>query len=55
MDRAEKGAGNLAMPHVHVDEPIQFHRAFAIGIALNVTYIIIEVIFGLKADSLALD
>lgn len=35
-------------------KPLRYHRAFAIGIVLNVTYIVTEVIFGLKADSLAL-
>jgi cobalt-zinc-cadmium efflux system protein len=36
--------------HVHFD----YNRAFAIGLALNVGFIIIETVFGLLADSLAL-
>jgi cobalt-zinc-cadmium efflux system protein len=42
------------MAHIHSAEPPRYHRAFAIGIALNVSYIITEIIFGLKSDSLAL-
>ncbi|MFL5252977.1 MAG: cation diffusion facilitator family transporter [Rhodopila sp.] len=38
----------------HHHAPASFGRAFAIGIALNVTYVVLEAIFGLKADSLAL-
>jgi cobalt-zinc-cadmium efflux system protein len=34
--------------------PPDFSRAFAIGVALNVTFVIIEVSFGFIADSLAL-
>ncbi|MEO9600271.1 cation diffusion facilitator family transporter [Parasphingorhabdus sp.] len=39
-------------PHGHV--PKNFSRAFALGIALNSIYIIVEVIFGLLAGSVAL-
>tara|TARA_R110000765_G_scaffold165405_4_gene270389 strand:- start:168 stop:1127 length:960 start_codon:yes stop_codon:yes gene_type:complete len=39
-------------PHGHM--PTNFSRAFALGIALNVIYIIVEVIFGLLAGSMAL-
>lgn len=39
-------------PHGHV--PANFSRAFALGIALNTLYIIVEVIYGLMAGSVAL-
>lgn len=39
-------------PHGHM--PKNFSRAFAIGIALNSVYIIVEVIYGLLAGSMAL-
>lgn len=39
--------------HAH-HHPRSFGRAFAVGISLNLAFVIAEVIFGLKADSLAL-
>jgi cobalt-zinc-cadmium efflux system protein len=48
-------------PHSHHDRhgpnghmPVNFSRAFALGIALNMIYIIVEVTFGLLAGSMAL-
>lgn len=38
----------------HSHTPSNFGRAFAIGIALNTIFIIVEVIYGLKANSLSL-
>lgn len=38
----------------HGHMPTNFSRAFACGIALNITYIVIEVIYGLLAGSMAL-
>ena len=38
----------------HVHAPASFGRDFAIGIGLNVAYVVAEVIYGLGADSLAL-
>lgn len=38
----------------HGHMPTNFSRAFAFGIALNITYIVIEVIYGLLAGSMAL-
>ena len=38
----------------HHFAPGHFNRAFAIGVGLNITFVAIEVIFGLMADSLAL-
>ncbi|MEP3225878.1 MAG: cation diffusion facilitator family transporter [Parasphingorhabdus sp.] len=39
-------------PHGHM--PTNFSRAFAIGIALNILYIIVEVVYGLLSGSMAL-
>ncbi|MFK7841013.1 MAG: cation diffusion facilitator family transporter [Sphingorhabdus sp.] len=39
-------------PHGHM--PANFSRAFALGITLNIIYIIVEVIFGLLSGSMAL-
>ena len=38
----------------HVHAPASFGRAFAIGISLNVAYVIAEVVYGVGAHSLAL-
>lgn len=40
--------------HSHSQAPAQFDRAFAIGIALNVGFVLIEGIYGWKINSLAL-
>lgn len=40
--------------HGHEHHPINHGRAFAIGIALNMAFIMVEVIFGITANSLAL-
>ena len=46
------------MPHDHSPKhpqaPINYRKAFAIGIALNVSYVAVEAVFGLFAHSLAL-
>jgi cobalt-zinc-cadmium efflux system protein len=48
------------MPHehdhspAHFQAPINYSKAFAIGIALNVSYVAVEAVFGLFAHSLAL-
>jgi cobalt-zinc-cadmium efflux system protein len=40
--------------HGHEHHSLNHGRAFAIGIALNMAFIMVEVIFGIKANSLAL-
>jgi cobalt-zinc-cadmium efflux system protein len=40
--------------HDHSHAPKDFGKAFAIGIGLNVTYVVIQVLFGIFAHSLAL-
>jgi cation diffusion facilitator family transporter len=47
------------MPHKHDHSPghqapVNYRKAFAIGIALNVSYVAVEAVFGLFAHSLAL-
>jgi cobalt-zinc-cadmium efflux system protein len=40
--------------HTHSEDPPNYNKAFAIGVALNLGYIVIEVIAGLTVHSLAL-
>lgn len=40
--------------HGHVHAPASFGRAFAIGIALNVAFVLVEALYGWRAGSLAL-
>jgi cobalt-zinc-cadmium efflux system protein len=42
------------MNHDHGHGPANYDRAFAIGIALNVSYVVVEAVFGALAHSLAL-
>ncbi|MBU6490253.1 MAG: cation diffusion facilitator family transporter [Burkholderiales bacterium] len=42
------------MSHAHDLTPSSFGRAFAVGIALNMTFVVIEGLFGWRASSLAL-
>jgi cobalt-zinc-cadmium efflux system protein len=42
------------MAHNHTQGTTNYNRAFALGVILNVGFVIAEVIFGLTADSLAL-
>jgi len=42
------------MAHDHAHEMPSHNRAFALGVALNVAFIIVEVIYGITAGSLAL-
>ena len=42
--------------HHHCHEhhhPANYNRAFAVGVALNVVFVVVEVVYGLIADSLA--
>ena len=40
--------------HGHVHRPDRFGNAFAIGIALNLGFVLLEVVYGIFAHSLAL-
>ena len=42
------------MNHGHDHAPANYDKAFAIGIALNVSYVVVEAVFGALAHSLAL-
>lgn len=42
------------MGHHHDHGPLAYNRAFAIGVTLNIAYIVVEVVFGLMTGSLAL-
>jgi len=48
-DHHHHGAG-----HRHVHAPASFGRAFAIGIALNAAYVVVEAVWGVLAHSLSL-
>jgi cobalt-zinc-cadmium efflux system protein len=51
----EAGSGHSHGPgHAHAHGPARHDRAFAIGIAVNVAFVAIEVFYGWRADSLAL-
>jgi cobalt-zinc-cadmium efflux system protein len=40
--------------HSHSHAPAEFGRAFAIGMVLNITFVVVEVVFGLLGNSTAL-
>lgn len=40
--------------HSHEHAPVSYNRAFAIGVALNVAFVIVEAVYGVLAGSLAL-
>ena len=42
------------MSHEHRHTTASYNKAFAFGVALNIVYILIEVAFGLRVNSLAL-
>jgi cobalt-zinc-cadmium efflux system protein len=46
--------GPMVMAHHKDHHHIHYNRAFGIGIALNVGFVIFEAVFGILADSLAL-
>jgi cobalt-zinc-cadmium efflux system protein len=45
---------NATHNHEHTHAPANFNRAFAIGIALNIAFVVIEGFYGWKVNSLAL-
>lgn len=48
------GHSHAESGHGHSHAPPSNNRAFAIGVGLNVTFVVIEVVYGLAAESLAL-
>ena len=54
-DHGHAGHAHVGHSHAgHSHAPASFGRAFAIGTALNITFVLIEVVFGLRANSIAL-
>jgi cobalt-zinc-cadmium efflux system protein len=45
---------NRQTAHTHHHTPPDYNRAFAVGVSLNVAFVIIELVFGVLSDSLAL-
>ena len=45
---------NQETHHHHHHEPPDYNRAFAVGVALNIIFVVVEVFYGVMADSLAL-
>ena len=45
---------NRNINHHHHHAPPDYNRAFAAGVVLNVGFVIVEVVFGVLSDSLAL-
>jgi cobalt-zinc-cadmium efflux system protein len=45
---------NRQINHGHHHAPPDYNRAFAVGVILNVVFVVVEVVYGLLADSLAL-
>ncbi|WP_455385913.1 cation diffusion facilitator family transporter [Acidihalobacter prosperus] len=54
IDHSHGAHGHGHGHHHHHHAPESYSRAFAIGIALNTAFVVIEAVFGLYADSLAL-
>lgn len=44
----------MAHQHAHSHAPASYNRAFALGVLLNIAFVIIEFSYGIAADSLAL-
>ncbi len=47
-------AGHSHAGHSHAHGPANYNAAFAIGISLNLAFVVLEVIYGLRSNSLAL-
>lgn len=45
---------NRATGHPHHHSPPDYSRAFAVGVALNIGFVVVEVVFGVISNSLAL-
>ncbi len=45
---------NREIHHHHHHTPPDYNRAFALGVTLNLIFVVVEVVYGLLADSLAL-
>jgi cobalt-zinc-cadmium efflux system protein len=45
---------NREVDHHHHHAPPDYNRAFAAGVALNLAFVVVEAVFGVLSDSLAL-
>ena len=45
---------NRQVQHHHHHAPPDYNRAFAVGVTLNVAFVIVEAVYGVMSDSLAL-
>lgn len=50
----QKQEMNREKHHHHHHAPADYNRAFAVGVALNIIFVVVEVFYGVIADSLAL-
>ena len=50
----DHGHAGHSHDHGHTHAPANFNRAFVVGISLNTAFVLAEVVYGLKAHSLAL-
>jgi cobalt-zinc-cadmium efflux system protein len=53
-DHAHDHGSHAHAGHAHVHTPASFDRAFAIGVGLNVAFVVAEIGFGVRTNSLAL-
>jgi cobalt-zinc-cadmium efflux system protein len=51
---AKSGSHDHGQGHAHGHSPQNFNRAFAIGVTLNLGFVLVEALFGLWANSLSL-
>ena len=54
ISRRSLSMGHAHDEHGHQHTPKDFGRQFLIGISLNLAFIVLEIVFGLLSDSLAL-
>ena len=53
-DHPQHASDHSAPAHDHVHGPVDFGRAFAIGVSLNLTYVVVQAVYGILANSVAL-
>ncbi|WP_420381534.1 cation diffusion facilitator family transporter [Novosphingobium sp.] len=53
-DHSHHGASHSHAGHGHVHAPASFGRAFAVGITLNIAFVVLEALYGVLAGSMAL-
>jgi len=53
-DHQDDDHAQVGHDHAHLHAPVNFGRAFAIGLALNVGFVVIEVVFGFLSNSVSL-